>query len=129
MSAPDREQPARPEVAAAQSRCCRLEGPAYEATAVPSPKHPARREGTAAPQAVIPPDVTALELPAARDAVAAAGWEVAETLETRSPRAAAGHGEFRVLRQRTLAPGKLQLVASHPNFDQPRRERSKGSVA
>ena len=59
------------------------------------------------------PDVLALELPAALDILAKAGWRVADLVRARPPRAGDGVGEERVVRQRVLAPGEVQLVVVH----------------
>lgn len=63
------------------------------------------------------PDVTALELPAAEEALAAAGWRVQSTVATRPPAGGDGAGVPRVLRQRVVGRREVELVIAHPRYE------------
>lgn len=62
------------------------------------------------------PDVTAYELPAACDELAAAGWSVTTLTTSPSPEKR-GIGIPRVVRQRPLHDRRMELVVAHTRYE------------
>ncbi len=67
------------------------------------------------------PDVTAYELAEARERLAAAGWQVADVIETRPPRGGAGKGAARVARQRVTGERLVELVVVYTEYERSRQ--------
>lgn len=62
-----------------------------------------------------PPDMTAFELSAAQERMAAAGWSV--VVVTTSPAGdKRGDGDRRVVRQRVLGPAQAEFVVAHVRY-------------
>lgn len=59
-----------------------------------------------------PADVTGLRIPDARETLEQAGWQIVSVLHTAPPRGGEPGGEPRVVRQRQVGPGQMQLVAA-----------------
>lgn len=64
-----------------------------------------------------PPDVTALEIPAAEAALTAAGWTISAVIQTRPPKAGGGLGNARVVRQRITGEREIQLVVAYTQYE------------